>query len=334
MIKSDSKDCPYCGEEIKIKAIKCKHCKSSLEKNNVNAIAEEQNDTSSNNPVNINNASDNADRIDGQYGEHAVNNEFNKDEVRKESSKGVIFSIVAGSVGLFLSWLPVITLFFSGIGLIIGIKNLKSNKRRLAIVATGICSIGLLINLALTLAVAFSDFMITPESQTITSQSSQDSDYASEINDLLTHVNNNQLLVEFSSSSFRKKPVHVEHFAMIADLEEINRTISSMDQIINDTTSVLAKLRRLNPPAEYASYHAFYLETMESYLTALVNKRNFYDQNKYTASNIKDLIEKGNVTAVFTMSKLTDENEIHKSNLLLSYNTLKSATEEFYNLIR
>ena len=31
MINRDSKDCPYCGEEIKVKAIKCKHCHSALD---------------------------------------------------------------------------------------------------------------------------------------------------------------------------------------------------------------------------------------------------------------------------------------------------------------
>ena len=32
VIKSDDKDCPFCAEKIKVKAIKCKHCGADLPK--------------------------------------------------------------------------------------------------------------------------------------------------------------------------------------------------------------------------------------------------------------------------------------------------------------
>ncbi len=331
MNQNDSKICPYCSEEVKMQAIKCKHCKSSLD--SISNISNEQDDKQNNNsPI----VSHNTDSAVNSTSNESLSKKVVRNENKYENSSGAIIAIVLGSVGLLFSWVPILALFLCGIGLFLGIKHLKSNRRGLSIAATAICSVGLIINVVISsvLVVAFVTNIDTPGSQTTTVQSAQGSNYNSEMRGLLASVENNLLAVDFSSSSLSEKPVHIEHFAMIADLGEINNTIYSMDQIINDTTSALAKLRRINPPAEYESYHSYYLETTENYLTVLVNKRNFYDQNKYTASNIEVRIEKGDATAVFDMSKLIDENERQQSNLKLSLSTLKNATMEFNNLIR
>ncbi len=150
MSKDEYKNCPYCDEEIKIQAIKCKHCRSSLDNPKINDIAEERNYKPGITLVNNNCASDNVDCIDGQNEEHTANNKLGKNEnSSKVRSVAATISIILGSIGLVFSWAPIGTLVLSGIGLLLGIISLKSNKWKLATVAIVICSVGLLINITL-----------------------------------------------------------------------------------------------------------------------------------------------------------------------------------------
>lgn len=47
MADKEYKNCPYCDEEIKAKAIKCKHCQSSLEKE-LDSLGDEKEQTPEN----------------------------------------------------------------------------------------------------------------------------------------------------------------------------------------------------------------------------------------------------------------------------------------------
>ncbi len=123
MTNTDYRECQFCGEEIKQKAVKCKHCQSML----------------TNEIVSVNNQLMPEKQLQA--------NSLGSEDVERKSKSKAKASLIMGIIGLMLSLLPLLTLILSGLGLMFGIKSQKSAANKLAWAGVVICSIGLFINL-------------------------------------------------------------------------------------------------------------------------------------------------------------------------------------------
>ncbi len=65
-----------------------------------------------------------------------------------EGSRKSVFSLILGILGLFGWFLPVLGFPITIVGLILGIKGMKTFKRKMAIVGIILCSVGLSFSIA------------------------------------------------------------------------------------------------------------------------------------------------------------------------------------------
>ncbi len=131
--------CPYCGESIIAGAIKCRHCKAAISKE----------DRFIKQALTV----DNPNHVDEGRSLLQAEIPHSKDASgAKPLNNNVIFSLLLGVFGLISNSIPVVALAFSGVGLYLGVKGLRSLQRGLATVGVVICSIGLSIILISSVA--------------------------------------------------------------------------------------------------------------------------------------------------------------------------------------
>ena len=132
MSQDDYKVCPYCSEQIKLKAIKCRYCQTSLNENDSDGRA------------NISGGHNKTGQIrDNESSSNNINH-----ETKNNKNEGV--PLILGIVGIVVSILPLITLIISSIGLALGLRGLKrSVKPKMTKIGIALCSVGIILNLSI-----------------------------------------------------------------------------------------------------------------------------------------------------------------------------------------
>lgn len=167
-----------------------------------------------------------------------------------------------------------------------------------------------------------------------------DKEYTSDMNDIIDRVEKKQLRILFGQDSslmgqVNNDPLLVDVFSysILGDMNQIEKTITNINRIANDTSDLIAIMNKLSPPKRYQDYHDYYLRVLEKYKDSLEDKHNFYTTTKFEASSLKESLSIGSVYAQMRSVDLHNENEKHNNMIQSSLRELKSATTEFKTLL-
>lgn len=127
--------------------------------------------------------------------------------------------------------------------------------------------------------------------------------------------------------------VDVYAYAILSDLDQIEKTLRNIENILDDTSDLIAIMNKLSPPDKFQEYHIYYLNVLGKYKDALEDKHNFYSETKYEASSLTEPMSEGNLLAWDKSDELESENQQYNNRISSALRELISATNEFKALI-